>query len=368
MKGKLTPFDTETIVMVQSVIGKDVKIAQSNSSFSIVADTSELSHYIQRAVIDAVRGRCGDKLIRYDEGKVLTFEISYTPGSENMPDEIRDYNQVPRYDIGDMYVSKIDEDYKIRAMEVTKENAQRLIEFLGGGFCEILPNGDCSFTYITDNGILATANEGDYIVYNEQENCKEIIDGELLDKMYKIRPDDMLAELFGIEYRNRIFKLKEEVNELEVAAENFVTEHTENNYIKLYEELADVNIIIYHIAKLLGRSQEELLKSAALKIKERINNPDFQRDHIHFEHCGGCKKFMYEDVNGYGICEITQHTKSCWDVCEMQDCKGTKPKCGNCKFRKIDSNQIPDCIYSIGIPQSDDPPCTEYQPDEKKFK
>jgi hypothetical protein len=45
--------------------------------------------------------------------------------------------------------------------------------------------------------------------------------------------------------------------------------------------LADVNVVLFHIAALLGYSQKELQEMAYTKIAGREKNPEFMRKHPH---------------------------------------------------------------------------------------
>ena len=39
------------------------------------------------------------------------------------------------------------------------------------------------------------------------------------------------------------------------------------------------------------------------------------------KHCGECKKFLYEDIEGYGICGKTNEEYRCSDQCHITKCK-----------------------------------------------
>lgn len=38
-------------------------------------------------------------------------------------------------------------------------------------------------------------------------------------------------------------------------------------------------------------------------------------------HCGECKKFAYEDANGYGVCDKTNEECRCSDKCNLKNGK-----------------------------------------------
>ena len=34
-------------------------------------------------------------------------------------------------------------------------------------------------------------------------------------------------------------------------------------------------------------------------------------------YCGECDKFLYEDINGYGVCDKTKEECCCCDLCHL---------------------------------------------------
>ena len=89
----------------------------------------------------------------------------------------------------------------------------------------------------------------------------------------------MLDDKYGTDLSMRFQKLDEEYNELREAANRDVPntltlEHCVDYTRDILDELSDVNILIFHIAGIMGVSQDELLSMAVDKIKGREKDPD----------------------------------------------------------------------------------------------
>lgn len=96
----------------------------------------------------------------------------------------------------------------------------------------------------------------------------------------------MLDDKYGTDLSMRLKKLDEEYNELREAANRNVPntltlEHCVDYTRDILDELSDVNILIFHIAGIMGVSQDELLAMAVDKIKGREINPNYKRKHPH---------------------------------------------------------------------------------------
>lgn len=98
---------------------------------------------------------------------------------------------------------------------------------------------------------------------------------------------DYLNARYGQRILPRFDKLAEEYNELVEALEQYKDEPTVERLDDVIDELADVNILIYHIAGLLSLTQDDLVRIAADKIKGRETNPNYKRKHKHNERTKG---------------------------------------------------------------------------------
>lgn len=96
---------------------------------------------------------------------------------------------------------------------------------------------------------------------------------------------EMLNEKYGTNLNLRLEKLSEEYNELVETVEEvpgtLTLEHCVSFIRDFVDELSDVNVIIFHMAGILGLSQDELLAMAVDKIKGREINPNYKRKHPH---------------------------------------------------------------------------------------
>lgn len=90
----------------------------------------------------------------------------------------------------------------------------------------------------------------------------------------------MFNAKFGTSVDRRLVKLREEYGELMEAAEKDIFNGKEN-LDDFIDELADLNAVVFHMAGILGLSQDELLAMAVDKIKGREINPNYKRKHPH---------------------------------------------------------------------------------------
>lgn len=95
-------------------------------------------------------------------------------------------------------------------------------------------------------------------------------------------PVEIQAEKFCRKYgrslKARCAKLLEETQEF--TAELLVEDGMINRE-NLIDELADINFIVFHLACILNRTQEELLVEALDKARGREKNQDYKRKHPH---------------------------------------------------------------------------------------
>jgi NTP pyrophosphatase (non-canonical NTP hydrolase) len=89
-------------------------------------------------------------------------------------------------------------------------------------------------------------------------------------------------EKFGTSVDLRMRKLEEEFNELKEAheADPFKNDGNLSDFI---DELADLNAVLFHIAGILGMTQDELLSMAADKVVGREKDPNYKRKHPHIK-------------------------------------------------------------------------------------
>lgn len=92
----------------------------------------------------------------------------------------------------------------------------------------------------------------------------------------------MFNAKFGTSVDRRLVKLREEYSELMEAAEKDIYQNKEN-LDDFIDELSDLNAVVFHIAGILGMTQDELLSMAADKVVGRENDPNYKRKHPHIK-------------------------------------------------------------------------------------
>ena len=93
---------------------------------------------------------------------------------------------------------------------------------------------------------------------------------------------EMLNKKYGTSVDLRLVKLREEFGELMEAANKDIFANKEN-MSDFIDELADVNILLFHIAGILGVRQDRLLAMSLDKIIGREKDPNYKRNHPHVE-------------------------------------------------------------------------------------
>lgn len=295
---RLTPFDDELCVMVRSLTGKDPEIVETESYYTLKLDVSGKAKAEKKAIDDAICGRVGNRLVRatytqFDAGKI-EYGIMYNADYENIPVEHRASFEKPRFaEIGKRYCRTMKEVYGIF---FDRQTADDVVAFCGNGIVEIPRNifSPAKITFANSKGIFQSAIEGAFICTTDG-NHYEILTHDQFVAMYEPKEDDIceskedvigyLNERFGTDIYMRCKKLNEEINELfqvvKSSGAKVLTEMAHN--IDFIDELADVAIVLNHIAGIAGFDTEELEKIALGKIRGREVNPDYERKHPHKE-------------------------------------------------------------------------------------
>lgn len=188
-KQKLTPFDAELAMMVESLTGKSCELKDGGDNFFFDVDYEKHKdpQYIL-AIWDAIEGRAGERLLEIKddpERHALFVRVKY---SENeCPGIIRaTRDESPQESLGKIYCHKLVE---IRAIQVERGNAEAVLRFVGNGEWEIerRPGGKAMFHFRNVSGsVYAHAPEHSYIVYVAPERF-EIVDKETFEKEYELR-------------------------------------------------------------------------------------------------------------------------------------------------------------------------------------
>lgn len=298
-ESKLTPFDMETVLMVKSVTGHEPEITEKAELFEMRMYVDDRNEYIVEAAIDAVIGRYGMRVraVEHIREEIFlrgaTFFIEYEKGLENLPNEVRADMREPNEKAGYLYCRRL---LEVRAVPVTRDNIERLIDFTGGGTMEIprTPGGLAVYSFPTENGVMLDVPEGNFIVlapdgkFGKMDMQTFMANFEEKDAntagltFDEKRLFEKMNKLFGKNFQMRFLKLTEEYHELFVVADDMLVNGIiPENTSEIIDELADLNAVLFHIAALFGYSQKELQEMAYTKIAGREKNPEFMRKHPH---------------------------------------------------------------------------------------
>lgn len=327
-ESKLTPFDAETILMIKSVTGHEPEITEKAELFEMRMYVDDKNEYVITAAINAVIGRYGMRVRAVDHIREeiflrgATFFVEYEKGAEDLPNEVHADKREPNEKAGYLYCRKL---LEVRAVPVTRDNIERLIDFTGGGTMEIpkKPGGIGLYSFITENGVIMSVPESWAVIrfpdgrfgkmeYEEfVETFEEKDENKPVLSFNEKRLFAKMNSLFGKDLQNRFSKLTEEYHELFVVADDMLVNGIiPDDMTEIIDELADMNAVLFHIAALFGYSQKELLEIAYKKIAGREKNPEFMRKHPHKEPespvCGNCSNFENEDTEGDGFCNGKQ--------------------------------------------------------------
>lgn len=160
---KITPYDSELLLMIESLTGYKPIIELQEGYYTIeVRGIDALSDEVRNAIADAIAGRLGDRMISVYEGKGSLF---YTVRYGEDCGELICSEQFGPGDISDSDVFYIPET-ALRGLMVLPSNFDRLVRFVGNGSWERRPDGNNVFHFLNASGtVFCDAPEGSYLVY-----------------------------------------------------------------------------------------------------------------------------------------------------------------------------------------------------------
>lgn len=184
---KLTPFDTELAIMVESLTGKPCELKNGDNEYFFEADYENHNdpNYIL-AMWDAIEGRTGERLLEIkDDAERHALFVRVKFSEQKYPGIIRASRDCsPQESYGKTYCHKLVE---IRAVQVERDNAENVLRFVGNGEWEIPDDGPATFHFLNAAGsVFAHAPEHSYIVHAGPERF-EIVDKETFEKEYELR-------------------------------------------------------------------------------------------------------------------------------------------------------------------------------------
>lgn len=298
-ESKLNPFDAELLVMIGDIAKSQPEVEEKPDRYEITVDTTEIQGNAIEALKQAVAGRLGKRLlVTHTLDAAVVFNVEYDP--TEYPEQIRTRLVEPDETAGDIYCCRL---LEVRALPVKRDNWEKLQIFTGGGTMQIprTPGGLAVYSFPTENGVMLDVPEGNFIVlapdgkFGKMDMQTFMANFEEKDantaglNFDEKRLFEKMNKLFGRNIEKRLGKLAEEYNELFEAFERYLSREKTQREINeinpgthdIIDELADVNVVLFHIAALLGYSQKELQEMAYTKIAGREKNPEFMRKHPH---------------------------------------------------------------------------------------
>lgn len=189
-KSKLTPYDTELCMMVESLTGKpcEPKNGGEDHYFIVVDYSKNIDPQFVSAVMDAVLGRIGERLIdMQDNADAQQFVVKIKFSTDKYPGIIRAaQHKAPDISKGSHYIARNSE---IVAIEVLRTNVDKLVEFVGNGEMEIEKrlNGKAVFHFLNaSGGVWQHAPEFSYIVNDGSEHFI-VMDAKTFNEKYVLR-------------------------------------------------------------------------------------------------------------------------------------------------------------------------------------
>ena len=194
-KKKLTPWDQELFLMVESLTGKPCEPKNAGDHYYFKADYENHAkepEYLL-ALWDAIEGRTGKRLIGMDDdAERHIFIVSVLFSNERYPALIRlDRDAKENPSAGTPYYSKNDDVNEILAVQVERKNDAQLLAFVGNGTLAVdkVPNGKAFFQFLNAGGsVYADAPEHSYIVYRGPGRF-EVVEKETFEREYDAKTD-----------------------------------------------------------------------------------------------------------------------------------------------------------------------------------
>ena len=188
---RLSPWDWELSIMVESLTGKPCELCNGGDHFFFEADYADHANdpeYLL-ALWDAIEGRTGKRLIGLDDDPERhVFIATVLFSNERYPALIRcDREAEENPSAGTPYYPIGDDANPDLAVQVERENGAQLLSFVGNGQMLIGkdPGGKVVFQFLNASGtVYADAPEHSYVVYRAPGRF-EIVDRDRFEREHK---------------------------------------------------------------------------------------------------------------------------------------------------------------------------------------
>ncbi len=160
---------------IDSVLWEVVRMCESTTGKEVILRNSAVKNKCQlffnygikdlyTPIIDAIKARLGDRIIEtYDFSFMCVGMVEFKLVDCDFPQEFGDINKKWKDDEGEgnTYAHKLQE---VKAIKVERYNAERLINFVGGGQMTITRGGTAVFSFLNNGAAYLDAPEHDYVV------------------------------------------------------------------------------------------------------------------------------------------------------------------------------------------------------------
>lgn len=181
---QLTPYDLDLVAMIEGLTKTPVKVLRDSEKNqfqlywdSVIEKDSESTDKMQKAIINAIIGRSGERYKGTQNGKTNITSIEFSP--ESWPTE-------KRFEIGPVMPEKGNEYIStVKAIRYKRFDVNRLGEFVGGGIEITSPDEKSStFSFANQDGVWMHVNENDYVVL--QNGCFHVIPEKEFEKQFNL--------------------------------------------------------------------------------------------------------------------------------------------------------------------------------------
>ena len=182
---KLNPFDAELQLMVESLTERPCELKNGGDGYFFEIDYSK--HHEPEfisAVMDAVAGRLGKRLVDMkDDPDRKTVMVRARFSDEKYPGLVQSVAKTdPNPKKGMQFCHRLEQ---VTALQVKRDNADALIEFVGNGELEIPKDDPAVFHFLNASGsVWQHAPESSYIVLTKSEFFN-VIDKDTFEAEYE---------------------------------------------------------------------------------------------------------------------------------------------------------------------------------------
>ena len=182
---ELTPFDWDLARMGASLTARDCEpLLQNDDTYLLRLDCRDFNEDWRKAVIRAVQGKAGERLVEIREEGTL-IEAKIRRSSEKWPEFMSTGGHAAilgQPEAGEEYCHIIE---RVRALQFNRFGVNRLIRFVGNGEMEVPEKGYATFHFLNASGsVWEHAKEGDYIVYRRPGQY-EVMSAEEFEAQYE---------------------------------------------------------------------------------------------------------------------------------------------------------------------------------------